>query len=72
MNPNQTNTTILTVPDIVCGGCAGAIKNALGKVVGITSVKVEVDTKKVTVEHNGETTREKIVEILDDAGFPSE
>ena len=71
MNQNQTNTTTLTAPDIVCGGCAGAIKNALGKVAGVSGVEVDVNTKKVTVEHSRETTREKIVEVLDDAGFPS-
>jgi copper chaperone CopZ len=72
MNQNQTNTTTLTAPDIVCGGCASAIKNALSKVGGINGVEVDVDTKKVTVKHNQETTREKIVEVLDDAGFSSD
>ena len=72
MNSNQTNTTTLTAPDIVCGGCASAIKNALGKVGGVARVEVDVDTKEVTVEHNQEATREKIVEVLDDAGFPSD
>jgi copper chaperone len=69
---NQTNTTKVVAPDIVCGGCAGAIKNALGKVGGVSQVEVDVDTKTVSVEHDAEVSREKIVEVLDDAGFPTD
>ncbi|MBA3693905.1 MAG: heavy-metal-associated domain-containing protein [Acidobacteria bacterium] len=69
---NQTNKTTVVAPDIVCGGCAGAIKNALGKVGGISQVEVDVDTKTVSVEHNNEVSRQKIVEVLDDAGFPTD
>jgi copper chaperone CopZ len=68
---NQTNTTKLTAPDIVCGGCVSAIKNALGNVEGVSNVDVDVGTKAVTVEHKPEISREKIVETLDRAGFPS-
>ncbi len=69
---NQTNTTKVVAPDIVCGGCAGAIKNALGKVNGVSQVEVDVETKTVSVSHNKEISRERIVEILDDAGFPAD
>ena len=69
---NQTNKTTVVAPDIVCGGCAGAIKKALGKVGGISQVEVDVDTKTVSVEHNNEVSRQKIVEVLDDAGFPTD
>lgn len=71
MNQNQTNTTTVTAPDIVCAGCAGAIKKALGNIYGVSDVEVNIETKKVTVQHTQETSREKIVEALDDAGFPS-
>lgn len=69
---NQTNTTKVTAPDIVCGGCASAIKKALGAVEGIREVNVNVETKAVTVEHTPGVSREKIVETLDRAGFPSD
>jgi copper chaperone len=68
---NQTNTTKVTAPDIVCGGCASAIKNALGNVEGVKQVEVDVDSKAVTVEHASGVSREKIIETLDRAGFPS-
>jgi copper chaperone len=68
---NQTNKTTVTAPDIVCGGCAGAIKNALGRVNGVSQIEVDVETKTVSVEHTNEVSRERIVEVLDDAGFPT-
>ena len=64
--------TKFTVPGIVCSGCASGIKNALGKVSGIEKVEVDVATKIVTVEHNEEVSREKLADVLDDAGFTAE
>lgn len=64
--------TKLSVPSIVCGGCAGSIKNALGKVSGISKVEVDVNSKIVTVEHDEKVSREKLADVLDDAGFPAE
>lgn len=69
---NQMKNTTVTAPDIVCGGCANAIKNAFGKVEGVGQVDVDVETKKVSVQHTDEISRERIVEVLDDAGFPAE
>ncbi len=69
---NQMNTTTnVTAPDIVCGGCAGAIKNALGNLEGVKEIDVNVETKAVMVSHAPEISREKIIETLDRAGFPS-
>ena len=69
---NQMNETRIVAPDIVCEGCAGAIKNALGQIGGVAAVEVDVETKSVSVRHDKEVSREKIIEILDDAGFPAE
>lgn len=41
---NQTTTTV-TAPEIVCGGCAGSIKKALGNLEGVSAVEVDVPTK---------------------------
>jgi copper chaperone len=68
---NQTNTTKITAPDIVCGGCASAIKKALGNIEGVSNVEVDIDAKAVRVEHEQQISREKIVEALDRAGFPA-
>ena len=70
METRSSLKTKVTAPDIVCGGCATAIKNALGRIDGITAVDVNVDTKEVSVEHDHALTRERIEDILDNAGFP--
>jgi copper chaperone len=68
----QTNKTVLTVPDIVCGGCAGSIKNALGNTEGVKGIEVDVAGKTVSVEHSETISREKIEAVLEDIGFPVE
>ena len=69
---NQTNKTQVTAPDIVCGGCASAIKKALGNVEGVREVDVDVETKAVTVAHESQVSREQIIATLDKAGFPAD
>ena len=66
---NDTQTTTVIAPEIVCGGCASSIKKALGNVEGVSEVDVDVTTKKVTVKHGESVSREKIVAALDDAGY---
>jgi copper chaperone len=66
---NSTKTTVFVAPEITCGGCASSIKNALGKVAGVSNVDVNVAEKKVKVEHGEAVSRETIAEALDRAGF---
>ena len=69
---NETNTiTTVTAPDITCGGCANAIKNAFGRVDGVDEVQIDVETKQVTVRHEPSIDRDRIVNVLDQAGFPA-
>ena len=63
-------TTTVTAPDIECDGCANAIKNAVGRLEGVESVKVDVEAKRVTVEHGQQLGRGDIEAALDKAGFP--
>ncbi len=69
MSSEALRTTKLTAPDIVCGGCANAIKKAVGGLGGVRQVDVDVDAKIVTVTHGEEASREAIVDALDRAGF---
>lgn len=66
---NDSNVTTVTAPEIVCGGCASSITKAFADVEGVSAVEVDVPTKRVTVRHDQETSREKIVELLDRDGF---
>jgi copper chaperone CopZ len=65
----NNHTTMVTAPEIVCGGCAGSIKKALGNLEGVCEVEVDVPTKQVKVEHNESVSREEIVDALDRAGY---
>ena len=56
--------------EIECEGCANAIKNSIGKLEGVTSVDVEVDSKVVSVEHSDSISAEALTLALDRAGFP--
>ena len=69
---NDTNITTVTAPDITCSGCSNAIKNAFGRVEGVDEVQVDVETKQVSVRHESSIDRNRIVSVLDQAGFPVE
>lgn len=66
---NNNTVTTVTAPEIVCGGCASSIKKALGGIEGVSEIDVDVATKKVTVNHSEDVSREKIVDALDRAGY---
>jgi copper chaperone CopZ len=66
---NSDNITTVTAPDIVCEGCANAIRKALGNVDGIDRVEVNIQKKEVSVAHTVAVTRGRIIEVLEDAGF---
>ena len=69
---NNNQTTTVTAPEIVCGGCANSIKKAFGSVEGVSDVEVDVAGKKVMVKHSADISREKIVDVLDRAGYSAE
>lgn len=69
---NDNSVTTVTAPEIVCGGCVSSITKAFADVKGVSSVEVDVPTKKITVTHDKETSREEIVEVLDRAGYSAE
>jgi copper chaperone len=69
---NDNSFTTVTAPEIVCGGCASSITKAFAGVEGVAAVEVDVPTKKVTVTHNKETSRNQIVEVLERAGYSAE
>lgn len=72
MNNETNTTTTVTAPDITCDGCANAIRNAFGRVDGVSEVDVDVATKQVKVRHEPSVDRARIIDVLDQAGFPVE
>ena len=63
-------TRTLSVPEIVCDGCAAAILKALGGLAGVGAVDVDVPGKKVQVEFDAaRTSPAAIRERIEAAGF---
>ena len=66
--PNKT----FTVPNISCGHCTRTIETELGELTGVTRVKAEIDSKKVTVEWEEPAAWDKIQALLQEINYPPE
>jgi copper ion binding protein len=63
-------STTLVAPDISCEHCQHAIEGAVGKMEGVSSVKVDIPTKSVHINYDPhKVTLDKIEEVLDDEGY---
>jgi copper chaperone len=60
----------LNVKGMSCGHCINSIEGSVGKLSGVTTVKVNLDSGTVSVEFNpNEVTLDKIKETIDDQGY---
>ncbi|MBB6446937.1 copper chaperone CopZ [Bacillus benzoevorans] len=60
----------LTVEGMSCGHCVKAVESSVGGLNGVSSVKVDLENKKVDIEFNQEAvTLEAIKETIDDQGY---
>ena len=60
------------VPNISCGHCTHTIEMELGDLAGVSSVKAEIDSKKVTIAWEHPATWEKINTFLHEINYPPE
>ncbi|MFN8635122.1 MAG: heavy-metal-associated domain-containing protein [Chloroflexota bacterium] len=66
-------TTVLTVPNISCSHCENTINEALTPLAGVSSVSVDIPTKKVTVEYDPAATGvEQFKDVLAEEEYPVE
>ena len=68
----QSQTIILSIPNMTCGMCPITIKNALKKVNGVSRVNVSFRDKTAKVTFNPNKTN--IINLMaasKDAGYPS-
>ena len=66
------HVTRFSAPDIECDGCANAIRNAVGRLPGVTVVAVDIEGKQVAVTHEPTTaSTDTLIAMLDKAGFPA-
>src|SRR5215213_4810211 len=63
--------TTLHAPGISCQGCANTISGALGGIAGVSGVRVDVASKRVTVDHAADVGREALEGALARAGYPT-
>jgi copper ion binding protein len=63
-------STTLVAPDISCEHCQHVIEGAVGKLEGVSQVKVDIPTKAVHIDYDPQkVTLAKIEEVLDDTGY---
>ncbi|MEX0847473.1 MAG: heavy-metal-associated domain-containing protein [Ilumatobacteraceae bacterium] len=62
------STIAITVPGMTCGHCEAAVKGEIGKLAGVASVDVNLETKAVVVEGE-QLDLDAIVAAVDEAGF---
>ncbi|MFE4707694.1 copper chaperone CopZ [Peribacillus simplex] len=63
----------LSVSGMSCGHCVNAVEGNVGKLAGVESVKVHLDSGKVDVAFDKEkVSLEKIKETIDDQGYDVE
>lgn len=60
------------IPAISCKHCVMTIERELGELDGISSVKGNLSTRMVTVKWKPPLTWERIVQTLEDLGYPPE
>ncbi len=61
--------TILNVEGMSCSHCVNAVEKAVGALEGVTEVRVDLDAKKVTVDHDENVTLESIKNAIEDQGY---
>ncbi|MGE7601557.1 copper chaperone CopZ [Peribacillus sp. NPDC097675] len=63
----------LNVSGMSCGHCVNAVESNVGKLTGVESVKVQLESGKVEVNFDKEkVSLEEIKETIDDQGYDVE
>ncbi|MBI5794611.1 heavy-metal-associated domain-containing protein [Candidatus Uhrbacteria bacterium] len=57
--------TIVSIPGIHCASCAALIKDVSGEFPSITSITVDIDTKKVVIDHDESFDMQKWTEEIE-------
>ncbi|MCK9871451.1 copper ion binding protein [Nocardiopsis dassonvillei] len=64
-----TSTAVYTVDGMSCGHCVNSVTEEVGGVAGVTDVKVDLDSKKVTVTSDGPVDDASVRAAIDEAGY---
>lgn len=63
----------LSVPGMMCGGCAGAIDNLIRRQSGIRDLRIDLAAKEVKLSVDPKTFDQvTLLQALGDAGYPAQ
>ncbi|SKB03659.1 copper chaperone CopZ [Sporosarcina newyorkensis] len=60
---------VLKVEGMSCGHCVNSIESSVGELNGVSSVKVDLANKEVTVEYDNEANLNQIKDTIEDQGY---
>lgn len=63
------NTTTYTVTGMTCEHCAGAVRDEVSRIPGVTEVAVDLPNGQVTVTSEGPVDAEAVRAMVDEAGY---
>lgn len=61
--------TTLAIEGMHCAGCAGSIERALGRLDGVTEVRMDREAHRAEIEHDASLSSEALVDVVKDIGF---
>ena len=68
--PSKTQTVVLEVDGMSCGGCAAGLQQALSKIPGVTEAKVSFDDKQARVVYDPALTKpEAFIARIEKEGY---
>ena len=65
----MASTAVYTVEGMSCGHCVNSVTEEVSGVVGVTDVKVDLESKQVTVTGEGRIDDSAVRAAIDEAGY---
>jgi copper chaperone len=62
------STVTVTVTGMTCGHCASSVRGEVESIPGVTSVEVDLDSGKVTIDSDGPIQTDAIQGAIEEAG----
>jgi copper chaperone len=63
-------TENITIANLSCNGCVNTITKKLTSIKGVETVKVDLETNNVSINHNEIVSRKQLTEMLLSIGYP--
>lgn len=63
------NQVVIHVEGMSCGHCVNSVEGALTKLSGVSSAKVDLKDKNVTVEYDNDVNIDTLKKAIEDQGY---